>query len=227
MQRSNSAAFLFVPGMTPHYKISGCILWISSPSASIFLKALSVHLFIHIKYSVMAELNTGTDRGHNKGTRSRKLSTRVDMTPMVDLGFLLITFFMLTTALSQPKAMDLKMPADDKTNPQSLAQSKSLTILLGANNSVRYYEGIGNDPTHPPVVKRSSYANNNGIRDVIIDKRDRVIQQHHEDGLMVLIKADKSANYKNVVDIMDEMLINHVERYAMVDITPEDEAYLK
>ena len=176
----------------------------------------------------MAEINTGSsDRGHKKGTRSRKLSTRVDMTPMVDLGFLLITFFMLTTTLSKPKAMDLKMPADDKDNPQKLAESKSLTILLGANNTVSYYEGIGNDPLHPPVVKHSSFANNKGIRDAIIDKRERVIKQHGKNDLMVLIKADKSANYKNVVDIMDEMLINHVESYAMVDITPEDEAYLK
>ncbi len=175
----------------------------------------------------MAEINTGSsDRGHKRGTRSRKLSTRVDMTPMVDLGFLLITFFMLTTALAKPQTMDLNMPADAEP-PQSVGDSKSLTILLGANNSVSYYEGIGNDPLHPPMVKHSSFANNHGIRDIIIDKRDRVIKQHGKDDLMVLIKADKSANYKNVVDIMDEMLINHIERYAMVDITPEDEAYLK
>lgn len=187
------------------------------------------HIFLYPQnLFTMAEINTGnSDRGHKRGTRSRKLSTRVDMTPMVDLGFLLITFFMLTTVLTQPQTMDLKMPADDKEHPQALPESKSLTILLGANNSVSYYEGIGNDPLHPPVVKRSSFANNRGIRDVIIDKRERVIKQHGEDGLMVLIKADKSANYKNVVDIMDEMLINHVERYAMVDITPEDAAYLK
>lgn len=176
----------------------------------------------------MAEINTGgSDRGHKMGTRSRKLSTRVDMTPMVDLGFLLITFFMLTTTLSKPKAMDLNMPADDKEHPQPIPESKSLTILLGANNTVSYYEGIGNDPLHPPVIKHTSFANNKGIRDVIINKRERVMKYHGENELMVLIKADKSANYKNVVDIMDEMLINHVERYAMVDITPEDEAFLK
>ncbi|PWV53633.1 biopolymer transporter ExbD [Chitinophaga sp. S165] len=178
----------------------------------------------------MAEMNTGSsDRGHQKGTRSKKLSTRVDMTPMVDLGFLLITFFMLTTTMSQPKVMKLLMPAVPKDNerPNVISESKSLTILLGANNSVSYYEGIGNDPLHPPVVKHTTFANNNGIRDIIINKRDEVIKVHGRDDLTVLIKADKSANYKNVVDIMDEMLINHVERYAMVDITPEDEAYLK
>lgn len=176
----------------------------------------------------MAEINTGSnDRGSKRGTRSRKLSTRVDMTPMVDLGFLLITFFMLTTTMSKPKTMDLLMPAEDKDNHQTIAGSKSLTILLGANNSISYYEGIGNDPLHPPVIKHSSYANTKGIRDVIIEKRQRVINASGQNELMVLIKADKAANYKNVVDIMDEMLINHVDRYAMVDITPEDVAYLK
>jgi biopolymer transport protein ExbD len=177
----------------------------------------------------MAEMNTGSsDRGHKRGTRSKKLSTRVDMTPMVDLGFLLITFFMLTTTLLKPNAMDLQMPADPKDDEprQAIAESKSLTILLGANNSISYYEGIGNDPSHPPVVNHTTFANNNGIRDIIINKREQVMKQHGVNDLMVLIKADKSANYKNVVDIMDEMLINHVERYAMVDITPEDDAYL-
>jgi biopolymer transport protein ExbD len=176
----------------------------------------------------MAEINTGgSEHSRKRGTRSKKQSTRVDMTPMVDLGFLLITFFMLTTTMLKHRTTDLLMPAEDKQHPTILAQSKSLTILLGANNKVSYYEGIGNDPANPPVVRQSSFANNHGIRDIIIAKRDQVMQQHNADELMVLIKADKSANYKNMVDIMDEMLINHVQRYAVVDITPEDEAFLK
>ncbi|MVT07361.1 ExbD/TolR family protein [Chitinophaga tropicalis] len=177
----------------------------------------------------MAEMNTNNPQSSRKGgTRSKKLSTRVDMTPMVDLGFLLITFFMLTTTLSQPKTLKLLMPAkEDHQPPSLLAESKALTILLGANNTIRYYEGMGNDPAHPPMVKNSSYANSKGIRDVIMQKRDQVITRSGKNDLMVLIKADKSANYRNVVDIMDEMLISHVERYAVVDITPEDVAFLK
>ena len=165
----------------------------------------------------MAEMNTGAAQGgHKGGHRSKKLSTRVDMTPMVDLGFLLITFFMLTTTLSQPKTMDLIMPAKDGP-PSALAESKALTILLGANDKIMYYEGMSNDPK----IMHSSYANLNGIRDVIISKHKEVSD------LMVLIKADNTANYKNIVDIMDEMLINHVSRYAMVDITPEEKTFLK
>jgi biopolymer transport protein ExbD len=169
----------------------------------------------------MAEMNTGAAQGsHRGGHRAKKLSTRVDMTPMVDLGFLLITFFMLTTTLSQPKTMDLIMPREDG-DPSALAESKALTILLGADDKIIYYAGMGNDKEHPPKIMHSSYANLNGIRDVIIAKHKKV------NDLMVLIKADNSANYKNVVDIMDEMLINHVSRYAMVDITPEEKAFLR
>jgi biopolymer transport protein ExbD len=177
----------------------------------------------------MAEMNTDAAQGsHRGGHRSKKLSTRVDMTPMVDLGFLLITFFMLTTTLSQPKTMDLIMPAEQEDNdPSLLAESKALTIVLGADDKIIYYAGMGNDTEHPPKIMHSSYANSKGIRDVIIAKRTEVFKRSGKDDLMVLIKADNSANYKNIVDIMDEMLINHVSRYAMVDITPEEKTFLK
>jgi biopolymer transport protein ExbD len=184
-------------------------------------------IFVYLKLLVMAEMNTGaTKSNHKGGHRAKKLSTRVDMTPMVDLGFLLITFFMLTTTLTQPKTMDLIMPRQDGP-PSVLADSKALTILLGADDKISYYAGMGNDTEHPPTVLHSSYANSKGIRDVIIAKRKEVLQRFGEDDLMVLIKADNAANYKNVVDIMDEMLINHVARYAMVDITPEEKTFLK
>lgn len=165
----------------------------------------------------MAEMNTGSEQGsHKGGHRSKKLSTRVDMTPMVDLGFLLITFFMLTTSLSKPKTMDLIMPAKDGP-PSQLQESKALTIILGANDKIIYYEGMSDNPK----IMHSSYANSKGIRDVIATKHKEV------NDLMVLIKADNNANYKNVVDIMDEILINHVSRYAMVDITSEEKTFLK
>lgn len=174
----------------------------------------------------MAEMNTGAQTGHKGGTRSKKLSTRVDMTPMVDLGFLLITFFMLTTTLTQPKTMDLIMPRNDG-DPQAIADSKALTILLGANDKVSYYAGMGNDTEHPPKVLHSNFNNLNGIRDIILAKRKEVIQRYGKNDLMVLIKADENANYKNVVDIMDEMLISDISRYAMVDITPAEKDFLR
>jgi biopolymer transport protein ExbD len=148
------------------------------------------------------------------------------MTPMVDLGFLLITFFMLTTTLTKPKTMDLIMPRNDG-DPSAIADSKALTILLGANDKVSFYAGMGNDLQHPPKIMNSRFANTNGIRDIILAKRAEVLKRFGKNDLMVLIKADNDANYRNVVDIMDEMLISDISRYAMVDITPEEKAFLK
>lgn len=174
----------------------------------------------------MAEINTAASSGRNRGGMRRKvLSTRVDMTPMVDLGFLLITFFMLTTTMAQPKTMDLVMPRADG-DPMKLGDSKALTIVLGRNNQIAYYEGMGDDPMQPPQVKYASFASRNGIGDVIRAKRRQVMENTGKNDLMVLIKADSRANYRNIVDIMDEMLINNVARYAVVDITPAEQAFL-
>ncbi|WP_436485385.1 ExbD/TolR family protein [Chitinophaga sp. ARDCPP14] len=173
----------------------------------------------------MAEMNTAPQQG-KRGTRSNKKSTRVDMTPMVDLGFLLITFFMLTTTMAKPKTMDLIMPKDDG-DPMSLPAKKALTVILGPDNRIAWYEGIGDDPVMPPQVHYSSYANRNGIRDVIMAKKAAVYEAFQKNELMVLIKAHQASNYKNVVDMMDEMLINKVDRYAVVDINDKEAGYFK
>lgn len=174
----------------------------------------------------MAEINTAAS-GRNRGDMRRKIhSTRVDMTPMVDLGFLLITFFMLTTTLAKPKSMDLVMPRSDGDSMR-IKDSKALTIMLGRNNQIAYYEGMGNDPLQPPQVKYTGFASRNGIGDVIRAKRKQVMEAYGKNELMVLIKADNNANYKNVVDIMDEMLINDVDRYAMADISPAEQSFLQ
>ena len=173
----------------------------------------------------MAEINTSSQNSR-RGTRSNKKSTRVDMTPMVDLGFLLITFFMLTTTLAQPKTMELSMPRNDGDSMPLPAQ-KALTVILGPDNRIAWYEGTGNDHASPPQVRFTSYANHEGIRDVIIRKRAAVFAFYHKNELMVLIKAGKKSTYKNVVDIMDEILINKVDRYALVDINQEEEGYFR
>jgi biopolymer transport protein ExbD len=190
----------------------------------------------------MAQMEGGGDESHKKGPgvkKAKKLSTRVDMTPMVDLGFLLITFFIFTTTMSSPKAMSLNMPKDTK-NEEELNKAKesgALTIMLGKNNAIYYYEG-----QLAPDGSNFKSANFKTIRDEIINKRNDVIKNHvHDDNcpkiwaenkgdktscldrdFVVVIKPDQDATYKNTVDILDEMTINNVKRYAMVDITPQE-----
>jgi biopolymer transport protein ExbD len=157
------------------------------------------------------------------------------MTPMVDLGFLLITFFMLTTTMSKPKTMDLIMPKDtkDEKDQNKVKESTALTILLGKKDRVYYYEGLAQDPNasaNPDFFKATTFANTGGIRDVIIKKRDEVSRLRNSKGepedVVVIIKADNDATYKDFVDILDEMAINRIQRYATVDISDQDKTWI-
>lgn len=163
----------------------------------------------------MAEMDTSGGGGHKKGPgvkKAKKLSTRVDLTPMVDLGFLLITFFIFTTTMSQPTAMKLFLPKDtDKPEEQNkLKESAALTVMPGKQNHVYYYEGL--DPTK---IQTSNFK---AIRDVILDKKRRTDAKD----FMIIIKPTQDATYKNTVDLLDEMTIDGVKRYALVDITPDE-----
>ncbi|MBP8243854.1 MAG: biopolymer transporter ExbD [Chitinophagaceae bacterium] len=194
----------------------------------------------------MASIDSGGgDGGHKKGPgvkKAKKLSTRVDMTPMVDLGFLLITFFVFTATMNEPTALDLNMPkdVDDEKKKTEVKESSVLTIMLGKGDQVYYYEGkLEPDASN---FKQTTYK---GIRDIIINKKAEVKSRFNpatvdpkacEDeknqakkkgdpdwenackdiDFTVIIKPDDDASYKNTVDILDEMTINQVKRYALV-----------
>jgi biopolymer transport protein ExbD len=163
----------------------------------------------------MAEMDTSGGGGHKKGPgvkKGKKLSTRVDLTPMVDLGFLLITFFIFTTTMSQPTAMQLFLPKDtEKPEEQNKVKaSGALTLMLGKADQVYYYEG--DDPTK---IQGTSFKD---IRDIILKKK----RSTDPKDFVVVIKPTVDATYKNTVDALDEMTINEVKRYAMVDITPDE-----
>jgi biopolymer transport protein ExbD len=162
----------------------------------------------------MAELNPSSGGAHKKGPgvkKSKKLSTRVDLTPMVDLGFLLITFFIFTTTMSRPRVMPLILPKDVPPIDQTPAPiSAVITLLLAKNDQVYYYEE--DDPTQ---MKVSDFK---GIRDIILDKKRRTDATWFQ----VILKPSKDATYKNTVAILDEMAIDDVHHYAMVDITPKE-----
>jgi biopolymer transport protein ExbD len=183
----------------------------------------------------MAELNTG-DGGGKKGgkVRSKKQNSKVDLTAMVDLAFLLITFFMLTTTLSKPQSMDLTLP--DKNvideHPVKVDENRTMTVLLGENGKLVRYVGILEKPVAGGAPKDFAYGKE-GIRKELIArgklvKEYCIAQRKPKDGMIVIIKPSKKSTYRNLVDILDEMAIVGVGTYAIVnDITPEEKKLLE
>jgi len=187
----------------------------------------------------MAELDT-SGGGHKKGPgvkKGKKLSTRIDLTPMVDLGFLLITFFMFTTTLAKPKTMEINMPYKDplmKIEDQNkIKNSVALTILLSKNHRIYYYEGIGDDPNKAPDMQITAFKAKDGIRDEIIKKKKLVdgLKQSGalgpKDEMTVLIKPDTTSTYSDLVNMLDEMNINDVKVYAIIDISDIEQGFIK
>lgn len=173
----------------------------------------------------MAEINTATTSDKPGVRRSKKLSTRVDLTPMVDLGFLLITFFIFTTTMSKPVVTKLIMPDDTKqADPGKVGESSALTVLPIADNKVFYYHGDLNDALKTGAFGITGYSMKDGIGQVIRDKQlamDRIKPGSRKD-LTLMIKPDATSNYQNVVDIIDEVKINGLKHYALMDITAEE-----
>jgi biopolymer transport protein ExbD len=203
----------------------------------------------------MASIDEGGGGGHKQGPgvkKAKKLSTRVDMTPMVDLGFLLITFFIFTATMSSPTALDLNMPKDvDKPEEQTeVKESGVLSILLGKGDQVYYYQGQLKITETENNFESSNYKE---IRKVILDKKKEVIEAHqHNDAIcnpereaakkkglanweeackdvdfVVILKPTVDATYKNTVDMLDEMTINQVKRYAMVKVLDAEMAPIR
>jgi len=184
-------------------------------------------------------------------------STHIDMTPMVDLMCLLITFFMLTTAFSKSKVMEIVLPEKKgpKVEPPKIAKSRTINIILGPNNKVYWYPGMIENPKTPPPLQVTDYSDQ-GIRKLLLDRnkllfkkvakfkeemiknnptmnRDSLnanikrFNKQDDSGPIVLIKAYKEARYANVVDIIDEMAICNIVRYAIVDINYVEEGMVK
>ena len=159
----------------------------------------------------MSEISESPEKGEKK-SRPKKHSTKIDMTPMVDLAFLLLTFFMLTNTFNKPQTMEINMPAKPKDNKmeQAVKESKAMTIILGEKNKIYWYMGITD-----PKLELTNFSKD-GIRKILLEKNNEVKD------LIVLIKPEDKTKYKNVVDILDEMQITNIARYALVDITPQD-----
>ena len=174
----------------------------------------------------MAELNTG-DGGGKKGSkkvRSKKQNSKVDLTAMVDLAFLLITFFMLTTTLSKPQSMSLGLPdKDDEVDTEvKVDENRTLTILMGENNKIKIFRGFLASPKLAP--KTVAYGKD-GLRKDLLEQKQAVLNYTgtKDKGMIVIIKPSKKSNYRNLVDVLDEMAITNIPTYAIVnDYSPEE-----
>jgi len=197
----------------------------------------------------MAEVSQESQGKKGKKKGAKKVSTRIDFTPMVDLGFLLITFFMLTTTMIKPQTMEIAMPSKEKVPDEEQTKvkaSRAITIILGKDNKVFYYEGTRENDVDPEVVVTD--FSSKGIRNFLIQKNYDVIVKVEElrkeklskqmpdeefekkkielmgdkKAPIVIIKATNDASYKNLIDVLDEMAICNIGRYAIVDITDYD-----
>ena len=206
----------------------------------------------------MAEVqqqDSGSGKGKHSKLRAKKASTHIDMTPMVDLAFLLLTFFILTTTLSKPRTMDITMPVKDNVKEEDrtkVAASQTLSILLTENDKIIWYIGVDN-PEEPPVTEIADFSASgprsihktlleknkviidqvklvdDSVRAGLIPNKEDIIKKHkaavkaaEKKGLIVLIKPDDKSKYRNLVDILDEMLVTNVARYAIVDLSDSE-----
>ncbi len=162
----------------------------------------------------MAEISqSGGMASSRTRVRSKKLSTRIDMTPMVDLAFLLLTFFILTTTLNKLNVMQIAMPdKPDITNPPPEVNGKQvLTLILDAGDKIYWRRETGN------AKFESMSMSHDLINKLLLTKKTEI------EKMLVIVKPTNRSKYKNLVNIVDEMTIAKVERYCIVDVTAEDE----
>ena len=167
----------------------------------------------------MAELNYSPGRTGSRHTL-KKMPVRVDLTAMVDLAFLLITFFMLTTVLNKPQMMPVVMPADGPPGP--VPESRTMTICLGKNNEALFYLGIADHPLVAPT--KIGFGKD---MDRAILKMEERIKQTSKDGLIVVVKPSDHSIYDNLVSTLDELKITAVPTYALARISAKDIDLLK
>lgn len=204
----------------------------------------------------MAQIQESGGQGDGK-KRAKKQSTQVDMTPLVDLAFLLLTFFVLTSTFSKPKVLRMIFPEKlekDNPNVKPPEVKNGLTILLTENDQIYYYNGALNKETE---MIRTDYTKK-GLRSILVERnaplidklkklqielgkanendtatKNRVEREAKEaqiaSKLVVLVKHSKDATYENVIDVVDEFLITQVAKYFVVDegLDPMEEELIK
>lgn len=200
----------------------------------------------------MAEIEEKGEKG--KKVRQKKMSVHVDFTPMVDMNMLLITFFMLCSTLNKPQTMEISMPSRDKVAEEEqtkVKESLAITLILGADDAIYYYQGLPDYNNYQTLVPTTYFAD--GLRALLLnqnkkvvagmnalkkDKLNRKITQEEfekraaeikkdKSSPVVMIKATDDSSYKNLIDVLDEMQICNIGRYAIVDLTEGDQFLLQ
>jgi biopolymer transport protein ExbD len=186
---------------------------------------------ISIEKLSMATINETSAPARQRAgvARMKKNNLRIDMTPMVDLGFLLVAFFVMTTELSKPSVTRLNMPKEGP--PSHLGESAAFTILIDGDNRIAYYHGPADKVLKEKLAKQSSFSPRRGVGDAI-----RTLQKWLDEpgvfkegraGLMLLIKPTANASYSQVINAMDEALINKVEKYMILSPDETDKEILR
>jgi biopolymer transport protein ExbD len=161
----------------------------------------------------MSEIQQQDNRNRRGGIRSKKLSTRVDLTPMVDLGFLLITFFIFTTTMQETMGLNLIVPDETPVENETVTpESKTISLILQDDDVIRYYHGLQQD------LSQSTNYSVAGLRAVIRQKIREVKNRFgSKANAIVLIKPTDGASYRNIVAVLDEMMINDVKKYVLME----------
>ena len=195
-----------------------------------------------------AEVQESGKKG--KGSKQKKMTVRVDFTPMVDMNMLLITFFMLCTTLSKPQTMEISMPSNEEQQSKVKA-SQAITLLLAGGDKLYYYEGEPNYKDYTSLKETSYQAD--GLRSILLDKNSAAVREVNElkkqkadlkiseedytkklseiksgkDTPTVIIKATDDSSYKNLIDALDEMQICNIGKYVITDMADADQFLIK
>ncbi|MEO0468620.1 MAG: biopolymer transporter ExbD [Bacteroidota bacterium] len=172
----------------------------------------------------MAEL-TPSDSNKRKRTRTKRKNVHLDMTAMVDVAFLLLTFFVLTATLAKDKLIEMLVPPKKTTNVE-VNEEKILTLVLEAENQLSYFHGQG------PEVLTTDYSPN-GLRTVLNDHLSRHPNRCSGNSItncwdpIFVIKARNSSRFANLVDIIDEMKIVNAPKFVLADFTEADSMFIE
>jgi len=156
----------------------------------------------------MAGADVAESKSHSKGKKKKKRAgVRIDMTPMVDVAMLLLTFFMLTTVFNKPQTMELNLPPDKEVKVE-VAASTLLVVRVAPNMQI--YWNMGNEPA---ALKRVAFKE---LRPLLIEKLRGIPK------LITLVQIDREAKYNDMVDVIDELNLANITKFSIAPLKDTD-----